>query len=85
MKAEKLSISMDAELVATVRSAAADDGVSVSNWLADAALARTRQRLLRDVLDELASEVGALSGADVDRLINEARRESVFVQPSAVA
>lgn len=77
MSAEKLSVSFDAELAATVRSAAADDGVSVSTWLADAAEAKARQRRLREALDAYAEEHGALTDADIERLIGEARTSSV--------
>jgi hypothetical protein len=76
VSAEKLSISLDADLAATVRAAAAEEGVSVSTWLARAAEAKARQRHLREALDEFATEHGALTDADIDRLITEARAAS---------
>ena len=76
MSVEKLSISLDANLAATVRAAAAEEGVSVSTWLARAAEAKARQRHLREALDEFAAEHGALTDADIDRLITDARTAS---------
>jgi hypothetical protein len=76
VSAEKLSISLDAGLAATVRAAAAEEGVSVSTWLARAAEAKARQRHLREALDDFAAEHGALTDADIDRLIGEARAAS---------
>jgi hypothetical protein len=83
MAAEKLSISLDADLAGEVRSAAAADGVSVSTWLADAALVKARQRHLRTALDLFAAEFGALSEGDVDRLVAESRTDSIVSQPGA--
>lgn len=71
--AEKLSVSFDAGLAAAVRAAASDEGVSVSAWLAGAAEAKARQRHLREALDAFAAEHGALTEAEIDRLIGEAR------------
>jgi hypothetical protein len=77
--AEKLSISLDADLLAQVRAAANQQGVSVSTWLAEAAEGHVRQRLLREALDALAAEVGELSPDDVDRLIAQSRRNSRLI------
>lgn len=81
MVAKKLSVSFDAELADMVRDAAADEGVSVSTWLAAAAAARARRRHLRAALDELATDQGALSDDDIDRLVASAREHSVVTQP----
>lgn len=81
MTAKKLSVSFDAELAEIVRDAAANEGVSVSTWLASAAAARARRRQLRAALDELAADQGALSDEDIDRLIASARGSSVVTQP----
>lgn len=83
MGAEKLSISLDADLASEVRSAAADDGVSISTWLADAAEAKARQRHLRQALDAYASEFGELDDEEIERLIAQARRGSVVTRPGA--
>ncbi len=79
MSAEKLSISLESDLAARVRAAASEQGVSVSTWLADAAEAQVRQRLLREALDALAAEIGELSEDDVDQLITESRRNSKLI------
>jgi CRISPR/Cas system-associated protein Csm6 len=81
MGAEKLSISLDSELAASVRAAASEQGISVSSWLADAAQAQVqvRQRRLREALDVLASEEGELDPAEIDTLIVNARRTSRVV------
>jgi hypothetical protein len=79
VSAEKLSISLESELAAMVRADAAERGVSVSTWLAGAAEARVRQRRLRAALDALASEIGGLDAAEVDRLVAQARRTSRVV------
>lgn len=77
MAVEKLSISLDVELARVVRAAAAEQGVSVSTWLAEAAEAWARQRHLGRALDTLADEVGPLTDEDVDRLVAQARSASV--------
>jgi len=79
MGAEKLSISLDSELAATVRTAANEQGVSLSTWLAEAAAARVRQHRLREALDALAAEIGGLDADEVDRLIADARRTSTVI------
>lgn len=79
MGAEKLSISLESELAASVRAAASEQRVSVSTWLADAAQAQIRQRRLREALDAFASEEGELDPAEIDDLIARARRTSQMV------
>ena len=79
MAAEKLSVSFDPSLAAAIRSAAAEEGVSISMWLAGAAEAKARRRHLRDALDDFASEHGALTDADIERLIGDARTGSAVV------
>lgn len=74
MSAEKLSISLASSLAAAVREAAAQEGVSVSNWIADAVVAKARQRALRHALDAFAREHGALTEAEVDEIIASTRR-----------
>lgn len=83
MAMEKLSISVDAELVATVRAAAEEQGVSISSWLAGAAEAEVRRRRLRSALDEVAAEDGALDEQESARLIAAARARSQVVLGAA--
>lgn len=79
MATEKLSISLDAGLATAVREAAAEEGISVSTWLSQAAEAKARRRGLREALDLLAAENGPLSDADIDRIVADARTRSVVV------
>jgi hypothetical protein len=83
--AEKLSISFDSELADAVRAAAADSGTSVSNWLAEAAQERVRQRYLREALDTVLAEVGPFDDAESAALVAEARRHSRVVKGRAGA
>jgi len=78
MASDKLSVSFDPALAATIREAAADEGVSVSQWLAGAAEAKARRRHLRQALDAFAAEHGALTEDEIDGLIREARSESAI-------
>lgn len=83
MSAEKFSVSFDSSLAATVRAAAADEGVSVSMWLSGAAEAKARRRHLREALDVFAAEHGRLTDADIDRIIDGARAQSTVVGQGA--
>lgn len=81
MASDKLSVSLDADLVATIRAAAADEGVSISTWLGEAATAKARQRLLREALDAAAEEDGGLTDAEIAELVFEARKTSFVTRP----
>ena len=81
MAVKKLSVSFDADLADAIRDAAAEEGVSMSTWLASAAAAKARRRFLRAALDEFAEDEGALSEEDIDRLIAEARQRSIVTKP----
>jgi hypothetical protein len=80
---EKLSVSFDPGLAATIRAAAAEEGVSVSMWLAGAAEVKARRRHLREALDGFAAEHGNLTDVDIDRLIREARAATAAVRQGA--
>jgi hypothetical protein len=58
---EKMSISMEAELAAQVRRAAAARGQPVSNWVADTLTRQLRRQELRKLLDEYQAEHGAFT------------------------
>ncbi|HVK83122.1 MAG TPA: hypothetical protein VM513_03395 [Kofleriaceae bacterium] len=79
MSVEKLSVSMDAELAKLVRSAAAEEGMSVSTWLSEAARVRARQRELREALAAFDAEHGALDPEEAARLVSAARDRSIVV------
>lgn len=83
MAVEKLSVSFDRDLASSVRAAAAEAGVSVSQWLAGAAEAKARQSHLRAALDDFAAEHGELSEPEIDRLIAVARAGSSADQRGA--
>ena len=76
MTAEKFSVSFGGNLAATVRKAAAKEGLSISSWLAEAAAAKARQEHLRSALDAFASEHGSLEEGDVEDLVRKARKAS---------
>lgn len=50
MSVERLTVSLDAELAAAIRSAADEDALNTSAWLADAARRRLATRGLADVI-----------------------------------
>ena len=81
MSVEKLSVSMDAALAKLIRSAAAEEGMSVSTWLSEAARAKARQRALRVALRDYAAEHGALSAQETTELVEAARGRSVVTRP----
>ncbi|MBA3391008.1 MAG: hypothetical protein H0T89_00100 [Deltaproteobacteria bacterium] len=76
MSVEKLSVSMEASLAKLVRSAASEEGVSLSTWLAEAARAKARQRALRAALADHAAEHGPLTAKAASELIDSARAHS---------
>jgi hypothetical protein len=81
MAAEKYSASMDDALLADARADAEANGVTLSNWLAEAAADRLRLKALRELVDEWESEHGAITGAelgDLDRRIRDARRDAAL-------
>lgn len=62
---DRLSVTMPPEVGAAVREAAARQGTSVSNWIADAAAQRLRNDLLGAALDVWEEEDGAFSDAEL--------------------
>ena len=83
MSAQKFSISFDGALASAVRKAAAEEGMSLSTWLAEAAEAKARQRHLRDALDEFAREHGSLDELEIEELVRSARRTALVTRPRA--
>ena len=61
MGAEKIAISLVPGLADEIRSAADDEGKSVSGWLADAAQRKLRQRAARQALESYEVEHGSIS------------------------
>lgn len=76
MPVEKLSISFEMLLAESVKKAAAREGVNVSMWLAEAAIAKARNEHLREALDAFARAHGRLDHEEVEALIRAARKVS---------
>jgi hypothetical protein len=66
MKADRITMTLDAELGAQVRDAAKRAGQSVSAWLAEAVQARLRHESLRAALDAWQEESGAFTQEELD-------------------
>jgi hypothetical protein len=66
MAIDRLTITMEAELGAAVRDAAARSGMSVSAWLARAASDRLRNDLLGEALDRWEAEHGPFTEEELD-------------------
>jgi hypothetical protein len=81
MGAEKLSISMESELLKLVRSAAAEEGVSVSTWLTEAARERARQRALAEALDDFAARFGSMTLEEAREIVAQSRKHSIVIRP----
>lgn len=60
---------MPPEIGTAVRDAAARQGTSVSNWLAEAAEQRLRNELLGAALDRWEAEDGPFSDAELDAAV----------------
>jgi hypothetical protein len=82
MGTQKLSISFDGALAATVRRSAAADGISVSAWLAGAAADRARQVYLREALDAFDAEHGPLGDDELAAALTAARARSTRTPPA---
>lgn len=81
MAAEKYSASMDDALLTDARADAEANGVTLSNWLAEAAADRLRLKALQELVGEWESEHGAITGTelnDLDRRIRDARRDAAL-------
>jgi hypothetical protein len=73
----KLSISLDADLVADIRAAAAEEGVTISAWVAQASEAAVRNYRLGQALRAVEAEVGPLDPDEGERWLTEQRRKAV--------
>ena len=65
MKVDKMSISLEADLGASVRDAARRAGTGLSSWLAEAASAKLRAEALAAFLDDWEHENGPLSADEL--------------------
>lgn len=66
MSVERLTVSLEADLAAAVRSAAEEDELNMSAWLADAARRRLAMRGLGDVIAEWEAQHGAFTPEEID-------------------
>ncbi|WP_232664187.1 hypothetical protein [Pseudonocardia sp. TRM90224] len=66
MNAARITVTMDADLGAAVRAAAARAKTSVSGWLAEAAADHLRNELLGPALDACEQEYGAFTEAELN-------------------
>jgi hypothetical protein len=71
VKVDKLSISFEPELGDAVRAAAAQAGLPVSSWLAEAAASKLRAEALAGFLASWESEHGVLTPAEIARAERE--------------
>lgn len=65
MRVDRLSISFELELGGAVRSAAAQAGMTLSSWLAEAATNKLRSEALAEFLAAWESEHGVLSAVEI--------------------
>jgi hypothetical protein len=65
VKVDKMSISMDPQLGDDVRVAAERAGVSVSAWLAQAAVVRLRKQALAEFLSDWQTKHGKITAAEL--------------------
>jgi predicted transcriptional regulator len=63
---DRITVTMNADMAAAVRTAAERTGSSVSAWVGQAVADRIRNELLRVALDEWEAEFGALTEAELD-------------------
>lgn len=66
---DRFSVTMPPEIGAAVRDAAARQGMSVSNWLAEAAGQRLRNELLGAALDHWEAEDGPFSDDELNAAV----------------
>lgn len=81
MPVTKLSVSVEEDLARVVRAAAADEGVSVSAWLADAASHRIRNRFLGEAITAALSERPDLDEHALQELARQARANAIVTSP----
>jgi len=81
MPVTKLSVSVEEDLAEVVRAAAADEGVTISAWLAAAASHRIRNRLLGAALEVALSESDGLDEETLQALAAQARSAATVTSP----
>ena len=65
MGVERITVSLDAELAAALRDAAAEDDVNVSTWVSEAVQRSLDTRGLRAVISEWEAEHGQITEEEI--------------------
>ncbi len=81
MPVTKLSVSVEEDLAEVVRAAAADEGVTISAWLADAASHRIRNRFLGEAVAKALKEHDSLDEDALQALAAQARSIATVTSP----
>jgi DNA-binding response OmpR family regulator len=76
MGVTKLSVSVDEDVAQLVKSAAQQEGTTVSAWMTEAAAARIRNEFLGEIVDEVIADLG-LDDASLTELARVARSTAV--------
>jgi hypothetical protein len=74
MAAENLSISLDPQLAAAVRTAATEAGMSISDWLARLAATHLHHQRIRATVEAFAAPHDPLTAGEIHDLVDTARR-----------
>lgn len=80
----KKSISLGSDLAAQIESAAAEEGTSVSAWLAESAARRLRLEAARRALSAYEDEHGPISDEDVAGQIAQDKANAIRVRSGRV-
>jgi hypothetical protein len=73
MQVDRLSVAIEADLGRAVREAAAQSGLSLSRWMAEAALDRLRNQLLGVALDAWEAEDGDFTDRELSDAVRQLR------------
>jgi hypothetical protein len=83
MAVTKLSVSVEEEIAEVVKTAARDEGVTVSAWLTAAAAARIRNQLLGEAIAEAANDIDGYDAEAARGMASAARSKTIHVGRSA--
>lgn len=83
MPVAKFSVAVEEDLARAVRAAAADEGVSVSAWLAGAAHDRVRNRFLGDAVTAALRARSELDEDALQEAAAQARSNAIVTAPTS--
>lgn len=66
-RTERLTVSLAPDVAEAIRTAAAEDAVSVSRWVVDSVEDRLLLRRMRDYLDSYEADFGAITDEEIAR------------------